>query len=65
MVLANKISKNMQDFLKEEIIKNTERPHWVTTANRNPSAMSALTFLDAKLQIGTCQKKIESAIIKG
>ena len=37
MVLANEISKNMQDFSKEEIIKNIERAHRVTTANRNRS----------------------------
>ena len=33
MVLANEISKNMQHFSKEEIIRNIERGHWVTTAN--------------------------------
>ena len=38
MVLANGISKNMEDFSKEEIIKNIERAHRVTTSNRNPSA---------------------------
>ena len=38
MVLANGISKNMEDFSKEEIIKNIERVHRVTTGNRNPSA---------------------------
>ena len=37
IVLANEISKNTQDFSKEEIIKNIERAHRVTTANRNPS----------------------------
>ena len=30
MVLANEISKSMQDFSKEEIIKNIERSHQVT-----------------------------------
>ena len=38
MVLANEIAKNMQDFSKEEIIKEIERAHRATTANRNPSA---------------------------
>ena len=37
IVLANEISKNIQDFSKEEIIKNIERAHRVTAANRNPS----------------------------
>ena len=58
MVLANEISKNMQDFSKEEIIKNIKRAHWVTTAHRNPSATSLPLFLLPKLQIGTCQKNL-------
>ena len=49
MVLANEISKNMQDFSKEEIIKNIERVHWLTIANRNPSTTSAAPFLVAKI----------------
>ena len=49
MVLANEISKNMQDFSKEEIIKNIERVHWLTIANRNPSTTSAPPFLVAKI----------------
>ena len=36
MVLANEISKNMQNFSKEEIIRNIEQAHRVTTANKNP-----------------------------
>ena len=49
MVLANEISKNMQDFSKEEIIRYIERAHRVTTANRNPLATSAPPFLVAKI----------------
>ena len=49
MVLTNDISKNMQDFSVEEITKNIERAHRVTTANRNPSATSASPFLAAKI----------------
>ena len=64
MVLANEISKNMQDFSKEEIIKNIERAHRVTTANRNPSATSAPPFLVAKITNWDMSKKINSAIIK-
>ena len=64
MVLANKISKNMQDFSKEEIIKNIERAHQVTTANRNPSATSAPPFLVAKITNWDMSEKIKSSIIK-
>ena len=64
MVLVNKISKNMQDFSKDNIIKNIEWTHWVTTANRNPSTTSASPFLVAKLQIGTCQKKLNLPLLK-
>ena len=49
MMLANEISKNMQDFSKEEIIRYIERAHRVTTANRNPLATSAPPFLVAKI----------------
>ena len=49
MGLANKISKNMQDFLMEEIIRNTEQAHRVTMAHRNPSTTSAPPFLVAKI----------------
>ena len=49
MVLANEISKNMQDFSKEEITRYIERAHRVTTANRNPLATSAPPFLVAKI----------------
>ena len=65
MVLANEISKNMQDFSKEEIIKNIGQAHWVTTANRNPSATSsAPSFLVAKITNWDMSEKIKSAIIK-
>ena len=64
MVPANEISKNMQDFSKEEIIKNIERAHRVTTANRNPSATSAPPFLVAKITNWDMAEKIKSAIIK-
>ena len=64
MVLANKISKNMQHFSKEEIIRNIERGHWVTTANRNSSATSLLPFLGAKITNWGMSEKIKSAIIK-
>ena len=64
MVLANEISKNMQDFLKEEIIRYTERTHQVITANRSPSVTSALPFLVAKITNWDMLEKIKSAIIK-
>ena len=64
MVLANEISKNMQNFSKEEIIKNIERAHQVTTANRNPSATSAPPFLVAKITNWDMLGEIKSAIIK-
>ena len=63
MVLVNKISKDVQDFSKEEIIKNIERAHRVLTANRNPSA-TAPPFLVAKITNSDMSEKIESAIIK-
>ena len=64
MVLANEISKNMQDFSKEEIIRYTERTHQVITANRSPSATSAPPFLVAKITNWDMLEKIKSAIIK-
>ena len=64
MVLANKISKNMQDFSKEEIIRNIERGHRVKTVNRNPSATSAPPFLVAKIKNWDILEKIKSATIK-
>ena len=64
MMLANEISKNMQDFSKEEIIKNIERAHRVTTANRNPSATSAPPFLVAKITVGTCRKKLNLSLLR-
>ena len=64
MVLANEISKNMQDFSKEEIIKNIKRAHWLTTAHRNPSATSLPLFLLPKLKIGTCPKKLNLPLLK-
>ena len=64
MVLADEISKNMQDFSKEYIIKNIERAHWVTTANIYPSATSAPPFLVVKITNRNVSQKIESAIIK-
>ena len=64
MVLAIEISKNMQDFLKEEIIRYTERTHQVITANRSPSVTSALPFLVAKITNWDMLEKIKSAIIK-
>ena len=64
MVLANEISKNRQDFSREEIIKNIKRAHRVTIANRNPSATSAPPFLVAKITYWDTSEKIKSAIIK-
>ena len=64
MVLANEMSKNMQDFSKKEIIKNIELAHRVTTANRNTSATSAPRFLIAKTTNWDMSEKIKSAIIK-
>ena len=64
MMLANEVSKNMQDFSKEEIIRYIERAHRVTTANRNPSATSAPPFLVAKITNWDMLEKIKSAIIK-
>ena len=63
MVLTNEISKHMQDFSKEEIIKNIERAHRMTTANRNPSS-TAPPFLVAKIANWDMSEKIKSAIIK-
>ena len=60
-MLANEVSKNMQDFSKEEIIRYIERAHRVTTANRNPSATP---FLVAKITNWDMLEKIKSAIIK-
>ena len=63
MALANEISKHMQDFSKEEIMKNIERAHRVTTANRNPSA-TVPRFVVAKITNWDMSEKIKSAIIK-
>ena len=63
MVLAKEIAKHMQDFSKEEIIKNIELAHRVTTANRNPSA-TAPSFVVAKITNWDMSEKIKSAIIK-
>ena len=54
----------MQDFSKEQIIKNIERAHRVTTVNRNPSATSAPSFLVTKTTNGDMSEKIKAAIIK-
>ena len=64
MVLTNDISKNMQDFSMEEITKNIERAHRVTTVNRNPSATSASPFLAAKITNQDMSETIKSTIIK-
>ena len=64
MVLANEISKNMQDFSKEEIIRNIERAHRVTTANRNPLPHQHHLFLLPKLLIETCRKKLNLRLLK-
>ena len=64
MVLTNDISKNVQDFSMEEITKNIERAHRVTTANRNPSATSASPFLAAKITNQDMSETIKSTIIK-
>ena len=63
MVLANEISKHVQDFSKEETIKIIERVHRVLTANRNPSATKT-PFLVAKITNLDMLEKIRSAIIK-
>ena len=49
----------MQDFSKEEIIKNIELAHRVTTAKRNPSVTSAPPITNWDMS-----EKIKSAIIK-
>ena len=55
----------MQDFSKEEIIRNIEQAHWVTTAGRrNPSATSAPPFLVAKITNWDMLEKNKSAITK-
>ena len=64
MVLANEISKHMRDFSKEEIIKNIEQAHRITTTNRNPLPHQHHLFLLPKLQIGTCQKKLNLLLLK-
>ena len=64
MVLANEISKNMQDFSKKQIMKNTERTHRVTIANRNPSPTLSKPFLVAKITNWNMSEIIKSAIIK-
>ena len=64
VVLANKISKYIHNFSKEEIIKNIEQAHHVTTANRKPSATLALSFLVAEITNWDMMEKNKSAIIK-
>ena len=54
----------MPDFSKEEIVKNIERAHHVTTAKRNTSASSTPPFLVAKITNWDMSEKIKSAIIK-
>ena len=62
-VLANKISKKMQDFSMEEIIRNIEWAHQATPAYTNPSATSAPPHLAAKITNWDMSEKIKSAII--
>ena len=64
MVLANEISKIMQDFLKEEIIRYTERTHQVITANEAPQPHQHHLFLLLKSQIGTCWKTLNLPLPK-
>ena len=64
MVLANEISKHMRDFSKEDIIKNIEQAHRITTTNRNLSATSTPLFLVAKITNWDMSEKIKSSIIK-
>ena len=65
MVLANEISKNMQDFSKEEIIRNIEQAHRVTTTSRrNHSATSAPPFLVAKITNWDMLEKINLPLLK-
>ena len=64
MVLAKKISKNIQDFSKEKAIRNIEQAHRVTNVDRNLSATSALPFLVAKIKNWDMPEKIKSPIIK-
>ena len=55
----------MQDFSKEEIIRNIEQAHWVTTAGRrNPSATSAPPFLVAKITNWDMLEKINLPLLK-
>ena len=64
IVLANEISKNMQDFSEEEIIRYIEQAHRVTAANRNPSATSAPPFLVAKITNWDMLEKINLPLLK-
>ena len=58
MELANEIAKNMQDVSKEEIFKNIERAHRVTTANTNHSPTSTPPFLISKMPYWDIPEKI-------
>ena len=49
MVLTNEIAKYMEDFSKQEIIKNIERTHCVTPSNKNTSATSVPPSRIAKI----------------
>lgn len=64
MELANEIAKNMQDVPKEEIFKNIERAHRVTTANKNHSPTSTPPFLISKMPYWDISEIIKSASIK-
>ena len=59
-----KSQENMQDFSKEEIIRNIERAHRVKTANRTYLPHQHYLFLLPKLQIGICQKKLNLPLLK-
>ena len=64
MVLANKIAKNMQYFSKEEIIKNIDIAHRVTTCNKNSSVTPVPPFLVTKFANCDMSEKIKSVTIK-
>ena len=65
MVIANVTTKYMEeDFSKEEIIRNIDRAHLTTTANKNSFATSAPPFLVTKTTNWNMSEKMKSVIIK-
>ena len=64
MVLANEISKHIQDVSKEEVIKNIEQAHWIITTKRNPSDTNAPPFLVVKITNWDMLEKIKFSVVK-